>query len=194
MENNHKKGEYLEILLRSPQTVFSTADVALLWNEKEKAVVSRRLYRYVQAKKLLRLRRGLYAKNKDYSVFEFATKIYTPSYISFETVLARAGIVFQVYAQIFVAARISKELVTGGQKYSFRKIKDTILVDPRGIEMKKGYAIATPERAFLDTVYSHAGYHFDNADSLDWEKVFEIVPLYRNKEMEKRVRNIYTQL
>jgi len=41
------------------------------------------------------LRRGLYAKDNSYDKNELATKIYIPSYISFETVLRNAGAIFQ---------------------------------------------------------------------------------------------------
>lgn len=33
MDKKQSKGEYLEILLRPPKTIFSTKDVALLWGE-----------------------------------------------------------------------------------------------------------------------------------------------------------------
>ena len=104
MDNEVKKGEYLDILLRSPKTIFSTKDVALLWGEKNEASARVRLSYYVRAGKLIRVRRGLYAKDKNHDKFELATRIYTPSYISFETVLTRAGINFQYYNNIFVAS------------------------------------------------------------------------------------------
>jgi len=40
-----------------------------------------------------------------------------------------------------------------GQKYFYRKIKNSILTDPSGLEYKGTYWIATKERAFLDTLY-----------------------------------------
>ena len=43
MDNKPVKGEYLEVLLRSPKTVFSTKDVALLWGEEKEQTVSGRL-------------------------------------------------------------------------------------------------------------------------------------------------------
>jgi len=39
---------------------------------------------------------------------ELAVKINTPSYISFETVLAQAGVIFQFYESVFVASHLSK--------------------------------------------------------------------------------------
>jgi hypothetical protein len=66
---------------------------------------------------LIRVYRGLYAKDEDYNQFELATRIYTPSYISFETVLTRSGINFQYYNNIFVASYVSREIIVNNQKY-----------------------------------------------------------------------------
>jgi len=191
MDKKPKKGEYLDILLRSSKTVFSTKDVALLWAEEREFKVSGRLNKYVKAGKLIRVHRGLYAKDKNYYKFELATKIYTPSYISFETVLAKAGIVFQFYSQIFVASYVKREISADEQIYSYKRIKDLILTDRIGLEAKDNYHIASPERAFLDIVYLNKDYHFDNLSPLNWEKVFEILPIYKNKRMEKNIKIYY---
>ena len=191
MDNKLKKGEYLDALLRSPKTIFSTKDVALLWGEDRENTVSVRLNKYVRAGKLIRVHRGLYAKDKNYEKLELATKIYTPSYISFETILAKAGITFQFYGQIFVASYVTREIIADGQTYSYKRIKDSILTSPAGVEVKDSYHIASPERAFLDIVYSSKGYHFDNLSPLNWERVFEILPVYKNKSMEKRVKKYH---
>lgn len=187
MDKKPTKGEYLDILLRSSKTVFSTKDVALLWSEERENTVSARLNKYVKAGKLIRVRRGLYAKDKNYDKFELATRIYTPSYISFETVLTRAGINFQYYGNIFVASYVNREIEIGGQKITFIRMKNYVLSNTVGIEHKDGFAIATKERAFLDRIYVSKDYHFDNLDSLDWDKVFEILPIYNNKRMIKKV-------
>ena len=191
MDNKLKKGEYLDALLRSPKTIFSTKDVALLWGEDRENTVSVRLNKYVGAGKLIRVHRGLYAKDKNYEKLELATKIYTPSYISFETILAKAGITFQFYGQIFVASYVTREIIADSQTYSYKRIKDSILTSPAGVEVKDNYHIASPERAFLDVVYSSKGYHFDNLSPLNWERVFEILPVYKNKSMEKRVKKYH---
>lgn len=191
MDKKLKKGEYLGILLRSPKTVFSTKDVALLWAEERKSTVSGRLDKYAKAGKLIRIHRGLYTKDRNYDKLELATKIYTPSYISFETVLAKAGITFQFYGQIFVAAYVTREIITDGQTYSYKRIKDSILTSPAGVEVKDNYHIASPERAFLDVVYSNKDYHFDNLSPINWEKVFEILPIYSNKSMERKVKKYH---
>lgn len=188
MENNPKKGQYVDILLRSPKTIFSTKDVALLWGKRTENAVRVRLNSYIRSGKLIRLRRGIYAKDKNYNDLELATRIYTPSYVSFETVLTRAGINFQYYRAIFAASYITREIEVDGKKISFVRMKDYVLTNTAGIEHSDGIAMATKERAFLDRIYVSKDYHFDNLGALDWDKVFEILPIYHNKRLEKKVK------
>jgi len=188
MDNKPTKGEYLEVLLRSPKTIFSSKDVSLLWGEESDEVIKKRLNKYVTAGKLIRVRRGFYAKDKNYNRFELATRINTPSYISFETVLTREGVNFQYYGNIFVASYINREIDIEGQKITFVRMKDYVLSNTTGIEHKDGIAMATRERAFLDRVYVSKNYHFDNLRSLDWNKVMDILPIYNNKRLEKKIK------
>jgi hypothetical protein len=191
MQKKAQKGEYLDILLRSKNSVFSTKDIALLWRETQTGTAQVRLNYYVKAGKLIRVRRGIYAKDKNYDKYEFATKIFRPSYVSFETVLGASGMTFQYYGNIFVASYIKREIKCDGQTYSFVKMKDSILSNPKGINQTGEYAIASKERAFLDTIYRSKKYYFDNPSPLDWDKVFEILPIYDNKKMAKTVQKYY---
>ena len=181
--------DYLLNLLRSKNTIFTTKDVSLLWGVSDVHFVRKKLYRYIKSEKLYSVRKGIYAKDKNYEKYELATKIFTPSYISFETVLAKAGITFQFYGQIFVASYLTRELVVDDQAYSLKKIKDSILTNRAGIEAKENYFIATSERAFLDILYLNKEYHFDNLESINWEKVDEILPIYGgNKRMAAKLK------
>ena len=191
MNKKPTKGEYIETILRSPKTIFSTKDIAILWGEKVSAAARVRLSQYVKKGKLIRVHRGIYAKDKNYDRLELATRIYTPSYVSFETVLTRSGINFQYYGNIFVASYVTREIETDGQKISFVKMKDYVLTSSIGIEYANDVAIASKERAFLDRIYVSKDYHFDNLDMLDWNKVFEILPIYRSKRMDKKVNEYY---
>ncbi len=188
MHKKPTKGEYVEVLLRSPKTVLSTKDVALLWGEDKQHIVSSRLNKYVKAGKLIRVHRGIYAKDKNYNRFELATRIYTPAYISFETVLTRAGVNFQFYGNIFVASYVTRDIIVDKQKISLVRMKDYVLSDTSGIGQVDGVATATKERAFLDRVCVSKEYHFDNMHTLDWEKVFALLPMYHSKRMEKKVK------
>lgn len=191
MDKKAQKGEYLDILLRSSKTIFSNKDVALMWGEEADGSVRVRLNYYVKAKKLIRVHRGLYAKDKNYNRYELATRINTPSYISFETVLGSSGMTFQYYGNIFVASYIKRNMEVDGQRIEFVRMKDYVLSNTLGIENSDGYARATKERAYLDRIYVSKKYYIDNESPIDWDKVFEILPIYHNKRMEKTVKRYY---
>ena len=186
-----KKGDFLNSLLKSKKTVFSAKDACLIWSEPKIQTVKSRLNYYVKNKKLIHLRRGLYAKDENYNKYELAVKILKPSYVSFETILGNEGVTFQYYDQIFVASYIKREIICDGQKYSFVRIPKKILIDPTGIDQSKNYSKASKERAFLDTIYRSKDYYFDNQSSLNWEKIFKILPIYENKKMQKTVEKYY---
>ena len=188
-----KKG-FLKELLRSPKTVYSFKELVLLWPDTDLKTIKSRVAYYVKQGELYHVRRGLYAINDKYNRLEAATMIVTPSYISFETVLANAGITFQYYSQIFVASYVSRTIECDGQKYTYKKIKPLLLTDSKGIQIKNAYSIATPERAFLDTIYIYRRYYFDNLLPLNWDKVYELLPIYNNKSMEKTVRAYHERL
>lgn len=185
------KGDYLKALLRSKKTVFSFEDVALIWGDSGTNAARVRLAYYLKNGELYRIRRGLYVKDKSYDRWEAATRIFTPSYVGFETVLAKAGVTFQYYSRIFVATYLTREIPCDGQIYQFRKIRDVILTNPTGIEHAGERSVATVERAFLDTIYLHTEYHFDNLSPLDWDKVFELLPIYDNKRMAKKTNALF---
>ncbi|HBL98925.1 TPA: hypothetical protein DDZ86_04770 [Candidatus Dependentiae bacterium] len=181
-----EKADILTIL-RSKSSVFSFKEILIGSGEKKSQLLRRRLNYYVKQGELYPIRRGLYARDKNYDRFELATKIFTPSYISFETILVEAGVIFQYYGSIFVATYQTKEIECDDQVYSFRKLKDTILLNNAGVENRGHYYAATKERAFLDILYLNNDYYFDNLGSLDLSKIRALLPLYNNKRMVKAV-------
>ncbi len=168
-------------------------DIALLWREASRTATRVRLHYYVKEGELFRIRKGFYAKSKDYNRLELATRIFTPAYVSFETVLAREGVIFQYYSQISIASYLTKEIIVDGQVYSFRKIKTSVLTNPIGVENLNETSLAIKERAFLDTLYENKDYQFDNLRSLNWEILFEILPIYGVRSMIKTVNRLYLQ-
>jgi len=180
--SKYKKFDILE-LYQAKNTVLTTKEIALIWGETDMDTIKARINYYVKKGKLYPLRRGVYAKEKDYNRLELATKIYTPSYVSLETVLRKEGIIFQHYEAIFVVSYLSRQITCNGQKYVFRKIKDPVLSNDLGVEKKEGYYMATKERAFLDALYLYKGYHFDNLNSIDWNLCFDIAPIYKKKSL-----------
>lgn len=175
-------------LYQSSKTILTNKDLALVWQENDKNSLNSKTAYYVKQKTLIRLTRGLFAKNKDYNPKELATSIYAPSYISFETVLREAGIIFQHYDTIFVASKWPKTMTIDKHTFTFRKLKDFVLFNSTGIVSKDNYSIATPERSFLDMIYLFPNYYFDNLESIDWEKCDEIVKIYNDKQLLKRLK------
>lgn len=183
--------DYISTLLRSNNTVFTFKELSLIWNETNDKLAKKRVYRYTKMGKLYPIRKGIYAKDKNYDRLELANKIFTPAYISLETVLFREGIVFQHYDQIFVVSYLSREISCDGQTYVFRRMKDSILTNSLGIEEKDNYYIASKERGFLDTIYLNKNYHFDNLSSINWDKCLEMLAIYDNKAMAKRLKSYH---
>lgn len=174
-------------LYQSPKTILSNKDLALIWQENNEESLYAKTAYYVKQKALIRLTRGVFAKNKNYNPKELATSIYTPSYISFETVLREAGVIFQHYDTIFVVSRWPKTMTVDKNIFTFRKLKDSVLFNPAGIVSKDNYGVATTERAFLDMIYLFPNYYFDNLKSINWEKCETIVKIYNNKQLIKRL-------
>ena len=178
-------------IFRRGNTVFSFKEILLASCETNAALLKRRINYYIKKGELYPIRRGIYAKDKNYDRLELANKIFTPSYISFETVLAKNGVVFQQYDRIFVASYLTREISCNGETYIFRRVKDAVLLNSSGIEKKDYYFIASKERAFLDTIYLNISYHFDNLSSINWDECFEMLPLYDNKAMAMRLNSYY---
>jgi len=175
-------------LYQSQKTIITNKDLALIWQETSADNLKAKIAYYVKQGTLNRLTRGVFAKNKNYNPKELATSIYTPSYISFETALREAGVIFQHYDTIFVAGPWPKTMAIDNTTITFRKLKDIILFNSAGVENKENYSIASPDRAFLDTIYLFPEYYFDNLRPINWEKCFELVKIYDNQQLVKRLK------
>ena len=174
-------------LYQTSKTILTNKDIALIWQENNQNNLKAKISYYVKRGALIRITRGVFAKDKNYNPKELATSIYTPSYISFETVLREAGVIFQHYDTIFVASPWPKTLTIHNTAIAFRKLKDSVLYNSAGIINQNNYSMATPERAFLDTIYLFPKYYFDNLKPINWEKCFELIKIYSNKQLMKRL-------
>jgi predicted transcriptional regulator of viral defense system len=181
-------------LYQAKNTVFTVKDLAIIWQETDRNNLKAKVAYYVKRGILIRLLRGIFSKDRNYDPKELATSIYKPSYISFETVLREAGIIFQHYDTIFVAGPWPKEMNVDKFKFTFRKLKNEVLYNPEGIEKCGNYNIASRERAFLDMIYLFPEYYFDNLRNLDWKKCFELVKIYKNKRLGERLEKYKKQV
>lgn len=184
-----KKQHFILKLYQSKNTVFSIKELTLLFPEIKRENLKTKLNYYVRKGDLQNLRKGVYTK-LEYNPFELATKIYTPSYISLETVLEKEGVIFQHYTTIFAITYLTRKIKVGENEIQYRRIKEKILLDKRGVLQKENYAQASKERAFLDTLYLYKDYYFDNLNVLDKKNVLSLLELYSSKSLTKKVKDI----
>lgn len=173
-------------IYKSPQTVFNIPGLALIWKATDPKLIKSRINYYVKTGKILSPRNGIYAKD-NFDPLELATKIYTPSYVSLDTVLRKAGVIFQYSTQITVISYISRHLVIGDLQIAYRKIKPDILLNLTEIKNVGNYYLASPERAFLDSLYLQGPIHFDNLGPLNWDTCRKLANIYKNKNLLKLV-------
>lgn len=178
----------LELLHQSRASIFRVSDVAMITGETNRTRLVQRLRYGVNKGYLVSPCNGIYAKT-DYSFEELACKLYVPSYISLETVLQKAGIIFQYSDEITLVSYLSRSIEIDGKAIRYRKIKNEYIMDMRGI-MRGEINEATPERAFLDTLYLNSHYHFDNPSVLDKSKIENLLSVYNSPTLTKRVQNI----
>ena len=172
------------------ETVLTLADLSVGFVSVDYDNLKRKLHYWVKSGKLLRIRRGIYAK-EGYSKHELANKLVRPSYISFETVLIEKGVMFQAYESMFLASRVSKQIEIGKDVYIYRRLDEKLLLNMTGIEKRNNYFRANLERAFLDILYLKKDCWFDNLGPINWDKVFEILPIYNNKSLNTRVKKYF---
>lgn len=185
-----KKIDILGLLYKLPITVFTLKELSLMFPELSYVNLKRRMNNLVKRKKILNLRRGIFVKT-EYNKFELACKIYVPSYVSLESVLAKEGIIFQKYDTIFAISHTDREIKVDNHFIKYKRLRDEILLNDFGLEKDNNFFVASKERAFTDAVYIYRNYHFDNLDVLNWDKVFDLSKIYNNKAMLKRIKSYY---
>lgn len=156
-------------LKNNTQTVFSFSDLSHIADGYTGLKLNSALKYSLAQGDICRITRGIYSLSSDYSRLEFANKYKIPSYISTYTVLQKNGVVFQPYSTIYVISNRSQEIEIDGQKYIYRKIKDSILLNPLGIKNINGVEMASSERAICDKLYLDGNEYFDNLRSVDWD-------------------------
>lgn len=148
---------------------------------------------YASCGVIRRVRNGVYVKTP-YQPEELAGRIYSPSYISLETVLLKAGIIFQFSAAVTAISYLSRTIEVDGTEIIYSKLKNSILVAGAGIISENNINTATPERAFLDRLYLSKNYYFDNLGCLNRDKIGNLLCVYKSKELEKRVKKVFANV
>lgn len=181
----------IEILLKSPQKVFTVDDLAVMWQMPDRRKLAEVIKYYVRVHRLIKVFRGVYALDQDYSELELAVNIFPPAYISFITALGIHGITFQYYESIHVMATASKTItVSSGKKIIFHQLKDEILFDQTGLQKEANYLIASPERTICDALYLKPTYTFDHLGGIDIKILREVAAIYRNQALTNRIEKL----
>ena len=187
-QNNEK--DLILAVYRESRSVFRLNDIAMLMGVSDFKSLNKRLNYYVRARKLNNPRKGIYTK-PGYDPEEMACSVFTPSYISLQYVLQKAGIVFQYDSRITSVSYLSRIIEIENRAFIYRKIKGSSLVNTAGIIRQNNHInIASPERAFLDFLYLEKEFHFDNLNPLNKEIIHELLPVYESKALIKTVKKI----
>ncbi len=169
-------------LLKTEQTVFTTAQLQKLFPTTKAKTLAWTLYRYKQVWKLLNPQKGVWTL-PIFDVYELACMLYPGSYISLETVLYDAGVVFQWYgSSTRVVWSNTREKIFQEHKYIARKVKNTLLQNTIGVRQQGKYYIATPERALCDYIYLRPEAQLDNPqyfhNAQSRARLQELLPFY----------------
>ena len=134
-----------------PKPYFSFSDIRKIAG-MEDASLKVSLSRIVKRGELTRLSKGIYAVDAFKIDWEqFAGETYSPSYISFESALARYNILSQQPASIILATtRRGKIMELKEKTIIYRHIMPRLFW---GYEREENRLIAEPEKAFLDLAY-----------------------------------------
>jgi len=110
------------------------------------------LQRYKKKNLVLNPKKGYYFF-KDYppSVYGLAYRLYSPSYISMETVLSKNGVIPEtIYPIVSVTPKPTRNFVCQKREYRYHKIKQEAFT---GYYKKENYLIAETEKAVVDYLY-----------------------------------------
>jgi predicted transcriptional regulator of viral defense system len=130
---------------------FTFSDLEKILGQK-KNVLKVTISRLVKKEVLFPIRKGIYILPENWSEIEsIISQIYFPSYLSFDTALARYGILNQIpYVFSYASPKISKSFFLGQNRIEIRKIKKKLFF---GYTLQKDLFIALPEKALLDQLY-----------------------------------------
>lgn len=145
-----RKEELIERIERLGKDVFDISDVKKLFPDEKH--INTAIKRLVDSGAIIKVARGVYLlQGHSFDVEKFATKLYYPSYISFESALSKYGIINQgLYNLTLATTRHSKKIILKDIECDYSKLKPELFF---GFNLIGGTYIAEPEKAVLDLLY-----------------------------------------
>lgn len=171
------KQNKLNLLLKTPQKLFHTRDLALLWGVENQNTLYNTIRRYVKKGVLVRIQKGFYSKVPLDQVEPVELGIgflHSFCYLSTETILSQKGVISQSIPYITLVSGKSKKFNIKDNFYISRQMKDEFLFSEPGIIEKNNIKQAILERAVADMRYFSPNYHFDVPNLINWQKVKKI--------------------
>jgi hypothetical protein len=176
--------------------VYSINDLRNLFNQNSKVLLHREI-RALEGEKLLqRFKQGIYVA-EHFNPEILACRIYPDTYLSCSTVLAKHLITGSVPAKSIYAVKSgrNKEFEGLGIRILYFGIKPELMFE---INNEHGIRYATPEKAFIDTLYFYqkgATFSFDiftdiNMMLLNKEKLRQILEHYQNPRFKSFVNGV----
>lgn len=178
----------LQKLVESGRTVFTPLELRMLWRDKPHNTKIAAV-RMANQGFLLRLSRGYYALNKKYNIYELANRIVSPSYVSFQAALTDAGVGFQARGEVGSVALLNYRKKIDGRIYTYVAMKEVLFFNRDGIVDRQGVAMATPERAVLDSFYFGFLPDIDNEEKLNKPLLARLSGLYP-RTVQKKVKGL----
>lgn len=176
----------------------------LLFENRSYAVPQIRIQRMVKKGELIPLKRGMYETDSTAPGFLMANAILGPSYISFEYALSYHSMIPErviTYTSATFGKNKKKEFMNSFGRFTYRDIPQEVFpyYYSRELYGNRPYLIASREKALCDQLYIATpirGIHdfeeflFDGMrldedifDSLDFEKIKRIAPLYHKTNL-----------
>lgn len=178
----------------------------LLAGDIDPRIVQLQLSRWVNSRKILQLRRGLYAIAPPYQKiqphpFLVANRLQRASYVSMQSALGYYGLIPEIL-NIIVSVSASRpgRLETPLGVFDFRHIQPRLLFGYEMVDLAGQNALlATPEKALLDLVYFHPGggsldhlqgMRLQNLDRLNLQRLEDQAEVFASPKMQAAHKNI----
>ena len=186
----------LEKFEASQKGVFPLSDLRALLAPTHQQEFYRRISALEENHKLFRVKRGYYV-SPNFNLEVLSQKLCPDSYLSCSNALLKHGLIATVPKNRALSIKVGKrrEYEIGDKKVIHLGIEPRLYF---GFEKVGGIKIATPEKAFLDTLYYHQKgrtYFFDIYSDIDMEslkrrRLEKYLEQYLNPKFKTFVRQV----
>jgi predicted transcriptional regulator of viral defense system len=145
---------FLKTIKQFPKPFYKLVDLEKIFHQ-DKITVQKSIERLVKFEVINRLMKDVYIlADQPIDLTSIAAVLYQPSYLSFESVLFKHGIINQPpFGATFATTRRSKKLDLSNGEFWFSQIKPALWW---GFELQDGIFTAGPEKAIVDMLYLKA--------------------------------------